>query len=138
MNAHLGDSEFSFANWAKAVKSGNTFMSSGPLLLFEVDGHAPGSEITVDGGGASIEVRAEAWSTVPIHHLMEIIVNGRAVASREENVGANEISLHDTIRVDGPGWMAARCASRLTTPGFRVAAHTSPVYLMTSGRELFS
>jgi hypothetical protein len=40
MNAHLGDSEFSFANWAKAVKSGNTFMSSGPLLLFEVDGRA--------------------------------------------------------------------------------------------------
>ena len=32
--AHLGDAEFNFGNWAKAVRSGNTFMTTGPLLLF--------------------------------------------------------------------------------------------------------
>ena len=135
--AHLGDGEFSFANWAKAVKSGNTFISSGPLILFEADGRAPGSDIRVTSSGASIEVRAEARSTVPIHRL-DIILNGRVVASHGENAGAKQIMLRDTVRVDGPGWIGARCASRLATPGFRVAAHTSPVYLTVPGSELFS
>jgi hypothetical protein len=135
--AQLGADEFSFKSWAKAVRSGNTFMSSGPLLLFEADGRAPGSGIRVTKSGASIEVRAEARSAVPIHRL-EIMLNGRIAASREENAGAKEIMFHDTVRVEGPGWIAARCASRLSTPGFRVAAHTSPVYLTVPGTELFS
>ena len=135
--AHLGADPFSFANWAKAVRTGNTFMSSGPLLLFEADGHVPGHEIRLTRSGASIEIRAEARSSVPIHRL-EIVRNGRVVASREEKGGASEILLRETIPADGPGWIAARCASRLETPGFRVAAHTSPVYLTAAGSELFS
>jgi hypothetical protein len=134
--AHLGTDEFSFKSWAKAVRAGNTFMSSGPLLLFEAEGRVPGSEIPT-GSGGSIEIRAEARSAVPIHRL-EIILNGRVVASRREDDGATEIILHDTVRAEGPGWIAARCASRLATPGYRVAAHTSPVYLTAAGIELFS
>jgi len=49
-----------------------------------------------------------------------------------------EIMLHDAIRTEGAGWIAARCASRLATPGYRIAAHTSPVYLTAQGTELFS
>ena len=30
--AHLGDEEFAFANWAKAVRAGHTFTTSGPLI----------------------------------------------------------------------------------------------------------
>ncbi len=134
--AHLGTEEFSFRSWAKAVRAGNTFMSSGPLLLFEAEGHVPGGEIQI-GSSGSIEVRAEARSAFPIHRL-EIILNGRVVASRRENDGATEIVLHDTVRAEGPGWIAARCASRRATPGYRVAAHTSPVYLTAAGTELFS
>ena len=36
--AHIGEEEFNFANWAKAVRSGNTFVTSGPLLVFQADG----------------------------------------------------------------------------------------------------
>jgi hypothetical protein len=134
--AHLGSEEFTFPNWAKAVRRGNTFMSSGPLLLFEVDGRVPGVEIPI-GAGGSIEVRADARSAAPIHRL-DIVLNGRVVASRREDAGAKQITLNDTIRAQGPGWIAARCASRLETPGFRIAAHTSPVYLTAPGTELFS
>jgi len=111
-------------------------MSSGPLLLFEIDGRVPGAEIVI-GNGGSVEIRAEARSAVPIHRL-DIILNGRVVATRREDAGAKQIMLNDTIRTQGPGWIAARCASRLETPGFRVAAHTSPVYLTAPGTELFS
>src|SRR5207247_5481860 len=31
--AYLGQEEFTFDNWAAAVRKGNTFMTTGPLLL---------------------------------------------------------------------------------------------------------
>ena len=135
--AFLGNDEFTFSNWAKAVRSGNTFTTSGPLLLLEVDGHPPGSEIQVRAGGAGLEIQAEARSTVPIHKL-EIVWNGKVVADREERAGTSELRLRDTVRVQGPGWLAARCVSRVPNRERRIAAHTSPVYLVAPGEDLFS
>ncbi|MCX6622312.1 MAG: hypothetical protein NTY38_14835, partial [Acidobacteria bacterium] len=42
------------------------------------------------------------------------------------------------VRVPGPGWLAARCASRVTNRERRIAAHTSPVYAVVPGEDLFS
>jgi hypothetical protein len=135
--AHLGGDEFSFESWARAVRRGNTFMTSGPLLLFEADGRQPGAEITMRGRDGRVEIQARARSTVPIHRL-EIVVNGEVVASREEPDGDREIVLREPIAVRAPGWIAARCASRTAYGGIQVAAHTSPVYLAVPGQDLFS
>ena len=138
--AYLGQEEFSFANWSKAVRSGNTFVTSGPLLLFQVDGHPPGAEIRLGGGGASVEVVARAHCFAPIHSL-EVVFNGRVVASREAAQGSRELILREKVSISGPGWLAARCVSNLgatTSWEFKVAAHTSPVYLQTPGKQLFS
>ena len=138
--AYLGQEEFTFANWAKAVRSGNTFVTSGPLLLFQAEGRTPGQEISLHGGGGTIEVHASAQCHVPIHRL-EIVLNGRVVASRDSASGTREMTLSEKIRVSGPGWLAARCSSQLgpvTSWEFMVQAHTSPVYLVAPGQELFS
>lgn len=139
--AYIGHEEFTFANWAKAVRRGNTFMTSGPLLLFHADGHPPGGEITLGSGGGTVEVRAEARSFVPFHR-MEIVLNGRVVASREDGEGVREMTLTEKVKVEGPGWIAARCASRFETITrwwpMRICAHTSPVYLSIPGQEPFS
>ena len=136
--AYLGQDEFSFPNWAKAVRQGNTFMTTGPLLLFHADGKSPGAEITLDAGGGSLEVQARAQSYVPFHRL-EVIMNGRVVASREETQGTNDLTLKETLRVPGSCWLAARCASRVEPArSLRVAAHTSPVYVGVRGEDLFS
>ena len=136
--AYLGGEEFNFPNWAKAIRAGNTFMTSGPLIFFQADGKTPGSEITLKAGGASIEVRAEVRSYVPVHRL-DVMLNGQVVSSREESSGTKTLTLNDKIQVPGPGWLAARCASRLDLTGsLRIAAHTSPVYLRVPGQDLFS
>ncbi|PYV24915.1 MAG: hypothetical protein DMG27_11670 [Acidobacteria bacterium] len=138
--AYIGQQEFTFTNWAKAVRSGNTFVTSGPLLLFQADGHAPGQEINLGAGGGTIEVHASAQSFVPFHRL-EIVLNGRVVASRDAASGTREMTLTEKIHVPGPGWLAARCSSQLgpvTSWEFMVQAHTSPVYLIVPRQELFS
>jgi hypothetical protein len=115
-------------------------MTSGPLLFFHADGRVPGEEITLGAGGGTVEVQAEAKCFVPIHRL-EIVQNGQVVAQREEPGGVREMTLREKIQVDGPGWLAARCTSRLgptTAWGFKVLAHTSPIYTRVPGLELFS
>ncbi len=138
--ANIGREEFSFANWAKAVRKGNTFMTTGPLLLFQVDGRVPGEEITLGAGGGTVEVDVEATCFVPFHRL-EVILNGHVVATREDSAGTRQMSIKERVHVAGPGWIAARCASRLepiTRWGISILAHTSPVYLHVPGQELFS
>jgi hypothetical protein len=138
--AYLGQEEFNYPNFAKAVRSGNTFATSGPLLMFHADGHVPGAEITLGAGGGTIEVIADAQCFVPIHRL-EIIFNGQVVASREERAGAGTIHLAEKVKVQGPGWLAARCSSQsgpTTNWQYKIAAHTSPVYVQVPGKELFS
>ena len=138
--ACLGQEEFSFANWARAVRKGQTFMTTGPLLLFQVDGHSPGDEIMLGAGGGTLEVRVEAKSHVPFHRL-EVVANGKALVTREEKAGTRAMTLNEKVRVPGPGWLAARCASRLgptTSWELGIQAHTSPVYVRVPGQELFS
>ena len=139
--AYLGQEQFNFDNWAKAVRRGNTFMTSGPLLHFHADGHTPGDEITIDSGGGTIEVQVEAKSFAPFHRL-EVVSNGRVVASREDSNGTREMAMKEKLHVSGPGWLAARCSSRqahMTAMwSLQVCAHTSPVYLRVPGQEVFS
>lgn len=136
----IGQEEFTFGNWAKGVRSGNTFVTSGPLLLFHAEGQPPGEEVTLGAGGGTVAVHAEVQSRVPVHKL-EVIFNGRVVASREERGGTRSMTLSDEVKVTGPGWLAARCSSHLgptTVWRYKIAAHTSPVYVQVAGQELFS
>jgi hypothetical protein len=115
-------------------------MTTGPLLLLEADGKTPGDEIVLGQGGGQVEVRLDARSFVPFHRV-EIVLNGEVVASREEAAGTREMTLRETVRVPGPAWLAARCASRLgptTAWGLGIQAHTSPIYFHVPTRELFS
>ena len=130
--AYLGQDEFTFANWSKAVRRGNTFTTSGPLLSFQADGRHPGNDIRMKAAGGTVEVLAQAKSVAPLHRV-EIVWNGEAIASREENGGTRELTLRDRVKIPGPGWIAARCGSRLGT-----GAHTSPIYLRVPGEEVFS
>jgi hypothetical protein len=137
--AYLGQEELSFANWARAVRSGRTFQTTGPLLSFQVDGRHPGEEIRFGAGGGAVEVKASAKCYVPIHRL-EVVWNGKVVASRQEQAGTHDLSLAEKVTVDGPGWFAARCSGWPEPPAswnFSVQAHTSPVYV-TGDKELFS
>ena len=91
------------------------FRPPGPLLLLRVDGRVPGDEIALGAGGGTVEVEAQARSFTPVHRL-EIVVNGKVVASREEKGGARELVLREKVPVPAPGWIAARCESLPARP----------------------
>ena len=107
--------------------------------MFEADGRVPGDDIQLRAGGGTVEARIEATSYIPFHRV-ELVYNGRVVASREDNGGTRQMTLAEKVSVPGPGWLAARCFSKLAISAVRfgIAAHTSPIYLRVPGQELFS
>jgi hypothetical protein len=138
--SYIGQQEFNFENWAKSVRGGNTFMTTGPLIFLRADGHLPGEEITIGAGGATVEVEVEVRSHVPFHRV-EFVWNGKVMASHEDTAGRREFVLTEKVHVETPGWIAARCSSRFgptTAWNLGIQAHTSPVYFKVAGQELFS
>ncbi len=137
--AHIGDDEFSFAAWGRAVRAGKTVTTSGPILTFTADGQVPGDEIKIGRGGGTVHVEVSAISTSPIHTL-DIVFNGRVIASESASGGALSLSLSEDIQIEGSGWLAARCGSENVAWHVwpvNMNAHTSPVYVVEQGSELF-
>ena len=133
------DEPFTYDNWCKALRGGNTFLSAGPIIRFTVNGQPIGDTVNLPGNGGTVEVEASADSTLPIHTL-EIVQQGRVVASTEDHKGARSLSLRTSLKIEGHTWLAARCAGPNYTSiphhdGWRrgIMAHTSPVYVACGG-----
>jgi len=98
---------FNYDNWCRAVASGRTFASSGPIIRLTVDGQDIGDTLQIPGPG-TVEVEAIAESIFPIYSL-EIVQEGRVVASVHSKEGSKRLMLSENIAVDGHTWIAARC-----------------------------
>lgn len=139
--AHLGPDEgLAFDTWARAVRAGRTFTTSGPLINMTVDGQPLGSDLRLPARGGTLEVEAVAHSVWPIHAL-EIVVNGQVVADTREPAGSRDLRVRHQVKLTDSAWIAARCGSRLQVNHcwpVHLGAHTSPVYVVCGDKELFS
>ena len=127
---------FTYGNWAKAVRAGRTFSTTGPQIDMTVDGREIGETIRMTPSGGTVEVRASAECVWPLGRL-EIVHNGHVVADRQVRGGAKALSLSAKVAVRQSGWIAARCCGQPRHPGGYVAAHTSPVYLKVGDTRAF-
>jgi hypothetical protein len=127
------DEEFSYEAWCRAVRSGRTFLSGGPLLTLSVDGREPGDTVALSGPG-TVTVHAAVRSIFPLRSI-EVVRNGEVVARAEAN-GGRQAEISEELRVDGNSWIACRAFGvdyHLDEWGRRVFAHTSPVYIGCGG-----
>ena len=133
------DLEFTYDNWCQAVTAGRTFLSGGPIIHMSVDGQEIGDTVRMSGPG-TVEVEAWTESIFPIYSL-EIVQQGRVVASTQDRNGARRLELKAKLRVEGHTWLAARSgALDYDEPiphhdGWNrgVFAHTSPIYVACGG-----
>ena len=134
------DEEFTYDNWCKNMRLGRTFLSSGPLMWFKVNGHAIGDEIELPGNGGAVEIEATAESIFPLG-VLQIVQAGEVIASTDEPDGARKLTLKATVKVEKHSWFAARCAGPKYQPKSHhdswrrgIFAHTSPVYAAVGGK----
>jgi hypothetical protein len=127
------DEEFSYEAWCRAVRSGRTFLSGGPLVTLSVDGREPGDTVGLSGPG-TVSVHATVRSIFPLGSL-EIVRNGEVVAKTEAS-GGRQAEISGELPIDGSSWIACRAfgvSYHLDEWGRRVFAHTSPVYVACGG-----
>ena len=139
--------EPTYAAWLKALKSGNGFVTNGPMLTFDVDGHTTG-DVVPFSGRRKVKVRTTARSILPFQSL-EIVVNGESAAlksaadrNRPGQDGLFTVELETALDLDRSSWIAARVASNPATRtqilprGLTVFAHTNPIYFLQNGAKV--
>ena len=134
------DQEFTYGNWCENVKKGRTFLSGGPIIGLNVEGAEIGDVFQVSGPG-EIQISALAESVIPINTL-EIICNGRVVASAKSTEGQRRLEINEKLKVDSHSWVAARAGgpsyfgdlNHMDVWNRGVFAHTSPIYIECGGK----
>jgi hypothetical protein len=127
------DEEFSYEAWCRAVRSGRTFLSGGPLVTLSADGHEPGDTVGLSGPG-TVSIHATVRCIFPLRCL-EVVRNGEVVARADAN-GARQAEITEELRIDRHSWIACRAFGadhHLDDWSRPVFAHTSPVYVACGG-----
>ena len=140
------DGEFDYENWIEGIRAGRTFVSTGPMLMFTVNGKGAGETISAKKGEV-VSIHADVNSFHPIERI-EIIMGGKIVANKENTSGSRRLSFDTELTIEGSSWLAARVYSSKVLPsqtwdflgafGMPVLAHTSPVYIEVDGQPITS
>jgi len=128
----------SHENWLRRAAEGHSFVTSGPMLLLEVDGQKPGAQLKQSGlGPHRLNIRVRVRCEVTPVTQVELIVNG--VVAKTQTIPADKQrgawwELEHKLELRESAWIAARAYS--TTPGGQPDAesHTNPIYVYLDGR----
>ena len=132
-----------FAAVAQAYREGRTFATNGPLVMLQVNGAAPGDEVSLRGAG-EVEVALRAVSQWSLE-AGELVVNGRVRQRWDATDGMLDVK--EPLRLDETSWVAARVfgpnvpevdASPMSDAEGEFAgqfAHTCPVYVRVGGAD---
>lgn len=127
--------ESAWETWADGIRRGAAVVSNGPLLEFTVEGKEPGAVISWTGSSHSVKGVATAVFHRPLERL-EIVANGKVVASTEGEGAKKEITLPFDFPVSESTWVAARAQSPNLRPDIAIWAHSNPLYVLRDNRPV--
>lgn len=126
------DGDFSRQDYYLAFKQGRSFVTTGPDLVFEIDGQPVGSVVVPRDN--SVCFRLSVSAVLPLSNV-EIIHNGNVVATFSKSSSGIE-EFRDCINVSSGGWLAARAFSDVPTnetSDTYYFAHTNPIWIERIG-----
>ena len=90
-----------FAGWLKAAARGQSFVTTGPLLLLEVEGERPGEIIRLSGSGPHrVRVKVRVKSQVAPVQTVQVIAGGKVAFAQSVPP-----ELYRTIDLDRSSWI---------------------------------
>ena len=125
--------EFSYDKWIKGLDAGNSFVTTGPMLMVEFNGQSAGA-IFKSATEAAITGTAESRSPLD---CIEFIVNGDVVrtvkpANLPSKTGGFSSAIAATLPLERSSWVVVRCFEQL--PGKRFYfAHSAPAHYEIDG-----
>jgi hypothetical protein len=128
--------EFTYETWKEAIRRGETFVTYGPLLEFQVDGHPMGSRIALSASGGTLEIAWQVASvTVPVSRV-ELVVNGEIRESVAAPPGGTSGSW--SLKVERSCWVALLVRGHYPDKPEVILAHSSPVMIQVEGSRLLA
>jgi hypothetical protein len=129
-----------YAKWIVDMRAGRSFVTSGPLVFFSVEGKQPGDEIRLPAGARELASEIEVESITPIERV-ELLFNNRVVAQEVPKDRPLKLKLRKTVAVDRSGWFAVRVRAAYARHPIRRPypfAATMPVWVTVAGRPVRS
>ena len=127
--------------WNRAVRTGATFVTSGPIIELTAEGAGPGETVCLSPDGGQVRVSARLRSPRGLGRI-EIVQNGRAVSESIEvrrEGGIQSIAQETSLRFEKSGWIAARGeGERGGVFGGRAVAHTAAIRVLVGGAPIWS
>jgi hypothetical protein len=132
----MGPAEFTYRNWMDAIRSGDTFITVGPLVDMTVEGRRPGRVIRLGPGGGTVTIdwRVESVSVAPTR--LEIIRNGEVI--EEVRCDGMAFDGHLSLQLRESCWLAIRVRGSLSGRDGDIAAHTGALYVEVGDKPLFA
>jgi len=119
---------FSLKAVAQAMRRGRNFVTSGPLLLFDIGGHWPGAELPADG--RPVEAHIEAFcSGDPNERLTQVQLIRNGEVAQAWDATERQATLRYTIRESEDAWYVVKCKGKNPDQ----AALANPIYFRTPG-----
>lgn len=122
--------KFGYQPWFRALKSGRSFGTNGPMLFLTVNRKEPGETIVVPAGAGkasrTLKVHVEV-STAGELDKVEIVWKGQVVKSVAATGAGSALAADAEVEASETGWIAARAFEK-SSPSIRFA-QTSPVYV---------
>jgi len=101
--AYLGQN-FTADGWVNALKRGQTFLSSGPVVEFLVNGERPGGKVRLPAAGM-VTVEGKVWSSTPIR-LVRIYHDGKPWKDVAVPPNATDLAFREQAKADKSGWFS--------------------------------
>ena len=134
------DGRLTMDGWFQGLRDGHSFVTSGPLIEFTVDGRGPGEELDLDRPG-EVRVRGRVWSVVPMERV-ELVVDGDVVRTWELSGDRKSLDIDDTLAIGASGWVHLRVEGgpedRWPLDTSYPQAFTNPVWVTVAGRPIRS
>jgi len=130
---------FEYDAWMRGLDRGESFVTTGPMLLIQVNGMNPGKVFRAGAGKQLCRIRGEALSEWPLDRI-EIVVNGALTrtikpAKKTREAGGYTSAIDEELTIERSSWFAVRCYE--TRPQARIRfAHTAPFYVEIPNQPL--
>ena len=134
-----GDAGLDMQAWFGELRDGRAFVSTGPLLSFEVDGRIPGQTVKLAEAGSTVEIKLGVQSIVPLNKA-ELIFKGDVIETMSLEGDRTRLDLRREVTVDQSGWFHLRVEGlreeRYPLDAAFAQAFTNPVWVLIGDRPV--
>ena len=99
-----------FESWKAAVRRGEVYVTSGPVLSFRVNCEGPGKTVKLPASGGEVRIECEMATPIGLKSL-ELVQNGKVVSATIEKQlidGLHRWKMSHTLTLNESCWLAVR------------------------------